>query len=388
MTRTVRSRRAGAAHQPLYSRMLRLRHLSPSGLLCFVFLEGAIALGILLALAELVSWWGVLVLPLAVAVMVKFNDLVAGWLAPPAAAAEPVAARVAVQRGERYPHRPRGGGHAAPWPAPPPRVRTPVVTPPVDAAQGRSTAVVWFPPENRYGPPDRGAEPALDSPDERAEAYDGRDEWTGGAPGGRWVESAQDDRQEWVESTHGTRGEWAENGQGGREDWPENGQGGRDEWPEGARGDREDWPENGQGGQDEWAGDARAGQDGWTGTPQESRDDWVESPPGGRPEWTGSPPGGRDGWTQGAYGGRGGWAEDGTSGRAEPGWGGAAQAAVQGGGVASAEAVRGEAPHGRFAGAEQAGTPPMNTAPVRRPWADEVDVRQQMARQSAARRYE
>ncbi|KUL42494.1 hypothetical protein [Actinoplanes awajinensis] len=153
MTRTVRSRRAGAAHQPMYARMLRLRHLSPSGLLCFVFLEGAIALGLLLALAELVNWWGVLVLPFAVAVMVKFNDLMAGWLAPPPA--EPVAARVAVQRAERDTYRPRGGGHATEWP--PPRVRAPVVTPlPVEPAQGRSTGVVWFPPENGAGRPIQG----------------------------------------------------------------------------------------------------------------------------------------------------------------------------------------------------------------------------------------
>ena len=55
-----------------------LRYLTPSGFLCFVFLEGAVALGILLALAELVSWWGVLVLPATVAVMVKLNDVVAG----------------------------------------------------------------------------------------------------------------------------------------------------------------------------------------------------------------------------------------------------------------------------------------------------------------------
>ena len=82
MTGAVRSRRAGVSHdQPLYARMLRLRHLTPSGLLCFVYLEGAVALGILLALAELVSWWGVLVLPAVVALMVKLNDVVAGLLA-------------------------------------------------------------------------------------------------------------------------------------------------------------------------------------------------------------------------------------------------------------------------------------------------------------------
>ncbi|MGX6605088.1 hypothetical protein ACWKSP_23580 [Micromonosporaceae bacterium Da 78-11] len=85
-----------AAHKPLYGRMLRLRHLSPSGVLCFVFLEGAIALGILLALAELVSWWGVLVLPATVAVMVKLNDLIPGMLARPETPVRPVAARAAV----------------------------------------------------------------------------------------------------------------------------------------------------------------------------------------------------------------------------------------------------------------------------------------------------
>ncbi|MEV4642562.1 hypothetical protein AB0J80_34985 [Actinoplanes sp. NPDC049548] len=84
----TRSRRAGLSRdevrrQPLYARMLGLQYLAPSGFLCFVFLEGAVALGILLALAELVSWWGVLVLPVTVAVMVKLNDVVAGALTRP-----------------------------------------------------------------------------------------------------------------------------------------------------------------------------------------------------------------------------------------------------------------------------------------------------------------
>lgn len=88
----TRSRRAGlsrdeARQQPLYARMLGLQYLAPGGFLCFVFLEGAVALGILLALAELVSWWGVLVLPAMVAAMVKLNDVVAGSLIRPAAAA-------------------------------------------------------------------------------------------------------------------------------------------------------------------------------------------------------------------------------------------------------------------------------------------------------------
>ncbi|MCA2217869.1 hypothetical protein [Jidongwangia harbinensis] len=85
MSRMIRSRRAPVARdQPMYARLLRLRHLAPSGFLCFVFLEGAVVLGILLALAELVSWWGVLVLPLTVALMVKLNDVVAGALTRPA----------------------------------------------------------------------------------------------------------------------------------------------------------------------------------------------------------------------------------------------------------------------------------------------------------------
>jgi hypothetical protein len=71
--------------------MLRLKHIAPSGLLCFVFLEGSIALGLLLALAELVSWWGVLVLPVMVALMVKLNDVIAGSLTRSASASSRVA---------------------------------------------------------------------------------------------------------------------------------------------------------------------------------------------------------------------------------------------------------------------------------------------------------
>ncbi|WP_407651423.1 hypothetical protein [Actinoplanes sandaracinus] len=110
MTRTVRARRAERANQPLYARALRLRHLAPSGLLCFVFLEGTVVLGVLLALAELVSWWGVIVLPVTVALMVKFNDLVAGALTPRPAVAETTSARAAVLR----PATMQGYGQVAP----------------------------------------------------------------------------------------------------------------------------------------------------------------------------------------------------------------------------------------------------------------------------------
>ncbi|MGH3545552.1 MAG: hypothetical protein ACRDPW_06470 [Mycobacteriales bacterium] len=65
---------------PWYARVLRLQNLQPGSVACFIFLEGSIALSALLAFAELVSWWAVLVLPLTVAAMVKLNDYVAGKL--------------------------------------------------------------------------------------------------------------------------------------------------------------------------------------------------------------------------------------------------------------------------------------------------------------------
>ncbi|WP_240670473.1 hypothetical protein [Actinoplanes solisilvae] len=115
---------AFVGHRPLYARALRLRFLTPSGFLCFVFLEGAVALGILLALAELVSWWGVLVLPATVAIMVKLNDAIAGSLTPPVPAGVPQSSGLgAVARSAGAaalsPLRPAGMAHeaaAAGWP--------------------------------------------------------------------------------------------------------------------------------------------------------------------------------------------------------------------------------------------------------------------------------
>ncbi|MER7169466.1 hypothetical protein ABT336_25830 [Micromonospora sp. NPDC000207] len=63
--------------RPLYARLLGLRFVNPGGVLCFLFFEGAVALAALLTLAELVDWWSVLILPAAVALMVKLNDMVA-----------------------------------------------------------------------------------------------------------------------------------------------------------------------------------------------------------------------------------------------------------------------------------------------------------------------
>lgn len=81
--------------RPLYSRVLRLRHVDPGGVLCFLYFEGMVSLGLLLALAELVSWWAVFLLPVSVAAMVKANDLVA-------AAVARTAARVPAEERQRF----------------------------------------------------------------------------------------------------------------------------------------------------------------------------------------------------------------------------------------------------------------------------------------------
>ncbi|MFV2115420.1 hypothetical protein ACFHW0_24200 [Micromonospora sp. LOL_025] len=72
-------------YRPLYARLLRLRFVNPGGVLCFLFFEGAVALAALLALAELVTWWAVLILPATVAAMVKLNDMVAAMVVRSAA---------------------------------------------------------------------------------------------------------------------------------------------------------------------------------------------------------------------------------------------------------------------------------------------------------------
>ncbi|MFI5954855.1 hypothetical protein [Cryptosporangium sp. NPDC051539] len=75
--------------RPLYARALRLRYLDPGKVLCAMFFEGSIAVAMLLAFADLVSWWGVLAGPVTVAVMVKLNDVVVGRLPDPHAARRP-----------------------------------------------------------------------------------------------------------------------------------------------------------------------------------------------------------------------------------------------------------------------------------------------------------
>jgi hypothetical protein len=64
---------------PLYTRALRLRHLRPGPVLRLLYLEGAVLVAGLAALAELASWWGVLVLPAVVAALVKVEDVATGY---------------------------------------------------------------------------------------------------------------------------------------------------------------------------------------------------------------------------------------------------------------------------------------------------------------------
>ena len=73
--------------RPLYPRMLRLRHVHPNAWQRAVFGEGALAVGVLLAMADLASAWTVVVLPVAVAAVVKAHDLLQGLLEPGADAA-------------------------------------------------------------------------------------------------------------------------------------------------------------------------------------------------------------------------------------------------------------------------------------------------------------
>jgi hypothetical protein len=71
--------------RPFYSRLLRLNYLRLRGPVAFALFEGSIGVAGLLVLAEIVSSWGLLAIPATVALMVKFNDVVAGSLVRPLA---------------------------------------------------------------------------------------------------------------------------------------------------------------------------------------------------------------------------------------------------------------------------------------------------------------
>lgn len=84
---------------PLYPRVLRLRHIHPSGWQRLLFWEGSFVVAALLVLADVASAWTLLALPVAVALVVKGHDLLTGLLAAPAEPPrEPDAGTVAIPR--------------------------------------------------------------------------------------------------------------------------------------------------------------------------------------------------------------------------------------------------------------------------------------------------
>jgi hypothetical protein len=73
----------GPQRRPLYPRLLGLKNVRPNGWQRAVLGEGALALAVVLVLADLASAWSLLVLPLGVAAVVKAHDVLAGMLAVP-----------------------------------------------------------------------------------------------------------------------------------------------------------------------------------------------------------------------------------------------------------------------------------------------------------------
>ena len=68
------------AKRPFYPMLLQLKNVHPNAWQRAVLGEGMALLGGLLAMADLASAWSILVLPVAVGVVVKGHDLLAGVL--------------------------------------------------------------------------------------------------------------------------------------------------------------------------------------------------------------------------------------------------------------------------------------------------------------------
>ncbi len=71
--------------RPFYPMLLQLRYIRPNAWQRAVLGEGMALAGALLAMADLASAWSVVALPVAVAVVVKSHDVLAGALGRPAA---------------------------------------------------------------------------------------------------------------------------------------------------------------------------------------------------------------------------------------------------------------------------------------------------------------
>jgi hypothetical protein len=98
-----------AGKRPLYFRLLRVRHLKARPWVVFLLFEGSIGLAILLALAEIVNLWGLLAIPVAVAAMVKVNDVITGAMLEPLAHAQLRTPRIVPLRVTGYSAVPRTG---------------------------------------------------------------------------------------------------------------------------------------------------------------------------------------------------------------------------------------------------------------------------------------
>ena len=68
------------AKRPLYPRLLRLQHIKPNAWQRAALGEGALGVGVLLAMADLASAWTIIALPVAVAGVVKAHDGLQGLL--------------------------------------------------------------------------------------------------------------------------------------------------------------------------------------------------------------------------------------------------------------------------------------------------------------------
>ncbi len=72
---------------PFYPRLLRLRHVHPNAWQRAALGEGALAAAAVLVLADVATAWTLLALPVAVAVVVKAHDVVAGMVGDDSSAA-------------------------------------------------------------------------------------------------------------------------------------------------------------------------------------------------------------------------------------------------------------------------------------------------------------
>jgi hypothetical protein len=64
----------------LYWRLLQLRHVQPNSWQRAAFVEGSVAVAVVLVLADLATAWLIVALPVVVALVVKGQDVLVGWL--------------------------------------------------------------------------------------------------------------------------------------------------------------------------------------------------------------------------------------------------------------------------------------------------------------------